>query len=46
MQPLRRDQNNHMHQFTTIESISEHGFANVELYKVWSLFFVLLRCEM
>ncbi len=33
-QPLRRDQNNHMHQFTTIESISEHGFPNVELYKV------------
>ncbi|CAF0783988.1 unnamed protein product [Adineta ricciae] len=32
-QPSRHDQNNHMHQFTTIESISEHGFPNVELYK-------------
>jgi hypothetical protein len=43
-QPLRRDQNNHMHQFTTIESISEHGFPNVELYKVCS-FFVSLKCQ-
>ena len=33
-QPLRRDQHEHMHQFTTVESISEHGFPNVELYKV------------
>ena len=33
-QPSRRDQNYHMQQFTTIEAISEHGFSNVELYKV------------
>lgn len=33
-QPLRRDQHEHMHQFTTVESISEHGFPNAELYKV------------
>ncbi|CAF3540202.1 unnamed protein product [Adineta steineri] len=32
-QPLRRDQNNHMHQFTTIESICEHGFPNIDIYK-------------
>ena len=37
-QPLRRDQNEHMHQFTTIESISEHGFPNAELYKVCRCF--------
>ncbi len=39
-QPLRQDQNNHMYQFTTIESISEHGFSNVELYKVCRFFFL------
>ncbi len=33
-QPLHRDQNDDMHQFTTIESVSEHGFPNAELYKV------------
>ncbi|UJR26994.1 hypothetical protein I4U23_008301 [Adineta vaga] len=32
-QPSRHYQNNQMHQLTTIESISEHGFPNVELYK-------------
>ncbi|CAF3373605.1 unnamed protein product [Rotaria socialis] len=32
-QPSRRTQNDHMHQFTTIESISEHGFPSAELYK-------------
>ncbi|CAF3420460.1 unnamed protein product [Rotaria sp. Silwood1] len=31
--PIRRNQNDHMYQFTTIESISEHGFPNVEIYK-------------
>ncbi|CAF4500446.1 unnamed protein product, partial [Rotaria sp. Silwood2] len=33
IQPLRRQQNDHMYQFTTIESISEHGFPNAEIYK-------------
>lgn len=41
-QPLRREQHEHMHQFTTVESISEHGFPNLELYKV-SLLVVVNR---
>ncbi|CAF3614430.1 unnamed protein product, partial [Rotaria sp. Silwood2] len=39
IQPLRRQQNDHMYQFTTIESISEHGFPNAEIYKVFFLIF-------
>jgi hypothetical protein len=33
-QPLRQDQNDDTHKFTTIESVCEHGFPNAELYKV------------
>ncbi|CAF5228741.1 unnamed protein product, partial [Rotaria magnacalcarata] len=32
-QPSRRTQNDHMYHFTTIESISEHGFPSADLYK-------------